>query len=163
MLRKNSCLEIHFIFFYENVYWKVQKLLGFLKTKIVQFLKIICTSSHPKCDLNSFCLENIDSLKEFLDLRKSSVKVGQVTFFSIFSTLVSSIFRDKCWTAYCICQPYILRRNIHKNKKRKSLGRHLTVVKKLQDEWIMGNSPKIHENWTTICSPKCLWNVILQQ
>ena len=73
-----------------------------------------------KCDLDSFCLENIDSLKEFLDLRKSSVKVGQVTFFSIFSTLVSSIFRDKCWTAYCICQPYILRRNIHKNKKKKS-------------------------------------------
>ena len=51
-------------------------------------------------------------------------------------------------------------RNIYKEK---SLGRHLTVVKKLQDEWIMGNSPKIHENWTTICSPKCLWNVILQQ
>ena len=98
-------LKIHFL---ANVFWKFE---NFSKDNLYFF-------TFSKCDLDSFCLENIDSLKEFLDLRKSSVKVGQVTFFSIFSTLVSSIFRDKCWTAYCICQPYILRRNIHKNKKK---------------------------------------------
>ena len=100
-------LEIHYL--------EIRNFCSFEKSNFSKDNLYFFTFS--KCDLDSFCLENIDSLKEFLDLRKSSVKVGQVTFFSIFSTLVSSIFRDKCWTAYCICQPYILRRNIHKNKK----------------------------------------------
>ena len=88
-------LEIHYL--------EIRNFCSFEKSNFSKDNLYFFTFS--KCDLDSFCLENIDSLKEFLDLRKSSVKVGQVTFFSIFSTLVSSIFRDKCLTAYWkLCQ-----------------------------------------------------------
>ena len=75
-------------------------------------------------------------------------------------------------STYIVRLRQILRRNIHKKGEEKKSwttsngGEELQLEE--QAEWIMGNSPKIHENlssltlllWYTIC---CLWNEILQQ